>query len=477
MYTVFPAPLQNIWHSTTANSILACCNISMEGPAYYSQTRINPQAYYLRDKFYATTSFQSEIPVPYFSWAEYPIQKPQVSFASAIKGASFLANNCNSQSNREQVVETLLTTHLRVDSLSGCFNNAELPSGITDSSNKTAILERYLFHLALENQQYDDYITEKLWGSLQSGTLPIYMGAPNVKDHVPTKSIIVVDDFDSTEDLANYLVKLSQNERLYNEYHEWRRKPLEDHVVQKYQFTHVHSTCRICKWAFAKRYGWHWNHKQQEPVAPSIPRRTCRNKIGLIGYPIKEYWLSGATHKSSEVSSPDTTSRTCSLDDSNRILWIGNEDDRVRRTVYHQDGVTDMVVMYDPAEAASSRSAQISLTLKLETPIRTTDLRVIGDHQLLLQDDQSRLTIVSSSNLSKQPKKLEQAGTIEIPIGLSDSYLSSMGQQEPVLLMRIRIILEDLDSFHQGGTKRVNYFGKLMTQDFLNPLEAYEIKD
>ena len=449
----------------------------MEGPAYYSKTKINPQAYYQRDVFYATTSFQSEIPVPYFSWAEYSIPTPSVSFEKAIKGASFLANNCNSQSNRERIVEALLKTPLRVDSLSSCLNNAELPSGVTDRNNKTAILEQYLFHLALENQQYDDYITEKLWGALQAGTLPIYMGAPNVKDHVPTNSIIVVDDFDTPQDLANHLIMLTQNKKKYNEYHEWRRKPLEDHVVQKYQFTHVHSTCRICKWAFAKRYGWKFNHSTQEVASPNLPRRTCRNKLGLIGYPIKEYWLSETAQQASEVSSPDS-SRTCTLDDSNRILWIGNGDRRIRRTVYYQDGVTDFVVTYDPREADVKSHSTLPLwTLKLETPIRTNNFRVVDGHQSLLQDNQSRITVLTNSDLSNHPPRLEQAGTIEIPITLPDTYSSSAQRQEPMLLIQIRIIVEDLDTFHQGGTQRVNYFGKLMTQDFLHPLEAYVIKN
>jgi Glycosyltransferase family 10 (fucosyltransferase) C-term len=53
--------------------------------------------------------------------------------------------------------------------------------------------------LALENQQQDDYTTEKIWGALAAGTLPVYWGAPNIKDHVPPHSIIVVDDFALTD--------------------------------------------------------------------------------------------------------------------------------------------------------------------------------------------------------------------------------------------------------------------------------------
>jgi Glycosyltransferase family 10 (fucosyltransferase) C-term len=44
---------------------------------------------------------------------------------------------------------------------------------LVDMSNKTDIMKEYLFHLGLENQQQDDYITEKVWGALGAGTLPV----------------------------------------------------------------------------------------------------------------------------------------------------------------------------------------------------------------------------------------------------------------------------------------------------------------
>jgi hypothetical protein len=46
--------------------------VSMEGEAYYSKNvKIKPSAYQ-GHKYYATTSFRSEIPLPYYSKAEYP---------------------------------------------------------------------------------------------------------------------------------------------------------------------------------------------------------------------------------------------------------------------------------------------------------------------------------------------------------------------------------------------------------------------
>lgn len=156
---------------------------TMEGEQYYSEAKYHKGSHQ-NDQFYALPTFKSEIPMPYFSWAEYKIQSKSVDFDKVIKGASFLANNCDSASKRELIVEDLMKSSLRVDSLSSCLNNVSPPKGV-DMSNKTAIQELYLFHLAFENQLSEDYITEKLWGTLASGTLPVYFVRRNFVRHNP----------------------------------------------------------------------------------------------------------------------------------------------------------------------------------------------------------------------------------------------------------------------------------------------------
>jgi hypothetical protein len=138
--------------------------MSMEGEQYYPQMKIDPNAWnenvstcdkayhnsiYLYSpslfyqKFYATTSFESEVPLPYFSFAEYNIQNPAVPFEDGIKGASFLARNCDSMNNREAVVQKLMKTDFRIDSLSSCLKNVDNPD--LDLSNKGKVLSKYLF--------------------------------------------------------------------------------------------------------------------------------------------------------------------------------------------------------------------------------------------------------------------------------------------------------------------------------------------
>eukprot|EP00934_Nitzschia_sp_Nitz4_P000456 Nitzschia sp. Nitz4//scaffold45_size130396//119722//120969//NITZ4_003473-RA/size130396-processed-gene-0.233-mRNA-1//-1//CDS//3329552470//456//frame0 len=412
----------------------------MEGHQYHSVAEVQPDAY-KRDHYYAVTSFRSEVPAPYFSWAEYNIQNAAVDFDKVIKGASFLAKNCNSKNDREGLVSRLAATEFRVDSLSSCLRNAEPPPGV-DMKNKMQVLQQYLFHLAFENQCSDDYITEKLWGVLQSGTLPVYYGAPNVKEHVPPNSVVFVDDFSTTEELADYLVKLSNDKKLYESYHAWRSKPLDENFKRKYAFTAVHSTCRMCKWAYAKRHGLAWNHPAQEVEQPRVSHQTCLNKLGLIKHPFQESWSDATTGK--DVSVQGAGGDTCRLDDANRVLLIDNGS--VQRDIYDQDGITDLWI---------SGKTERKLHLKMDTPILDGMLRDLDSgKEWWFQDNVSRLTIL----LDNDVEILNPGGSI-IQVAVSGP-------------LRIRLIVEDVDTFHAGAQELRSYFGGIMKQDFVTPIEV-----
>lgn len=233
---------------------------SMEGSGHYRQLEYKEKHHF----GLATTSFKSDIPLPYFSWAEYNIKTPPVDFNKVIHGASFAARNCASLNSREKWVKGLQDM-VRVDSMSSCLHNAEWPKNIL-RSDKAGMMSKYLFHLAFENECSEDYVTEKVWGALSSGTVPIYYGAPNILDHVPEHSVINVADFDSVESLGRYLTFLMNDEQEYNRYHEWRFKDYSDEFKKKFSFTRTHSECRACRMVFADIHGLKFDHFKQEII-------------------------------------------------------------------------------------------------------------------------------------------------------------------------------------------------------------------
>ena len=429
--------------------------MSMEGRHYYpQQLTIDPLAYQ-RDLYFSTTSFRSEIPLPYYSPDEYKIQNPEVPFEKGIKGASFLARNCLSKGYREEVVRRLEGSGLiRIDSLSRCLHNAEVPARV-NKFNKTAVLELYLLHLAFENQQEDDYITEKLWGTFEAGTIPVYFGAPNIEEHIPPQSAVVIDATHSIEDVALHLAQIVNDKGLYNSYHAWRHQPLPESFHRRYDMTEVHSICRLCRWAYAKKHGWGWNHANQSVQELTLSRTTCLDNQGLVTTPFREQWTlwkAGAVIGSTDK---DYSINFCDMDSAGRSVSIANG--RVHRSVWNHDGVTDIFVKQDVKAFRTDED----LRLGLFHPFPSTSslqFRVVNHNQFWLQDDHSRMTILTGQRCTGVEFHPDR-GLVEIPF------------HEQMTGLRIRIIIEDVDTFHEGARDRANYFGNLVAEDFFQPLE------
>jgi len=137
------------------------------------------------------------------------------------KLASAFISNCNANSGRDKVVLDLQNYGVSVDSFGKCNRNAQT------TEHKLHVIARYKFHLAFENSLTDDYVTEKYFGCLEAGTVPVYIGAPNIRKYEPyPHSIIVASDFKTTKALADYLLYLDKNQTAYDEYLYWKRNGL-----------------------------------------------------------------------------------------------------------------------------------------------------------------------------------------------------------------------------------------------------------
>ncbi|KAH8480291.1 hypothetical protein Peur_062838 [Populus x canadensis] len=126
-----------------------------------------------------------------------------------------------------------------------CANDASLKPKWWDHLH--CAMSHYKFVLAIENTWTESYVTEKLFYALDSGSVPIYFGAPNVLDFVPPHSIIDGNKFNSMEELASYVKDLANDPVAYAEYHAWRRCG----VLGNYGKTRAASLdtlpCRLCE--------------------------------------------------------------------------------------------------------------------------------------------------------------------------------------------------------------------------------------
>jgi hypothetical protein len=84
-----------------------------------------------------------------------------------------------------------VTTLSRIEaSAVGRSFRGELPA-----LEKVATLSNYRFALCFENTAFPGYVTEKIFDCFVAGCIPIYLGAPDIKDLVPAASFIDARDF------------------------------------------------------------------------------------------------------------------------------------------------------------------------------------------------------------------------------------------------------------------------------------------
>ena len=87
--------------------------------------------------------------------------------------------------------------------------------------NKNFLFETAKYHIVVENEQRDNWITEKLIDCLASKTIPIYWGASNIGDYFNTDGMII---FNTLEELKDILDNL--DEKFYDDRVESSRRKL-----------------------------------------------------------------------------------------------------------------------------------------------------------------------------------------------------------------------------------------------------------
>ena len=95
------------------------------------------------------------------------------------------------------------STHFRA-ALARCHRGA--------ASDKHETLSGYRFALCLENTRFPGYISEKLFDCFFTGTIPVYLGAPDVADYIPKDTFISADSHADYHELLTHLRNLDAEE-------------------------------------------------------------------------------------------------------------------------------------------------------------------------------------------------------------------------------------------------------------------------
>lgn len=130
---------------------------------------------------------------------------------SKIRFCNFLYSNKNAPERIEFFKK--LQSYKNVDSGGKVLNN--LGYLVED---KSSFLRNYKFTIAFENSSYPGYTTEKILHALESGSIPIYWGNPDIHKDFNPSAFINCHDFECFEDVIKRIIEVDNDDSLYREY-------------------------------------------------------------------------------------------------------------------------------------------------------------------------------------------------------------------------------------------------------------------
>jgi hypothetical protein len=123
--------------------------------------------------------------------------------------AAVISNNKFTNGFRMKFIDEL-NKYKRVDMGGIYLNNVGGPV-----ANKIEFLSLYKFSIAMENSEGDGYISEKIYDSFISGTIPIYYGDYTVDEYLNPKSFILIKDEKNIKDKIEYIKEIDHNNEIY----------------------------------------------------------------------------------------------------------------------------------------------------------------------------------------------------------------------------------------------------------------------
>lgn len=102
--------------------------------------------------------------------------------------------------------------------------------------SKYQTLSKYNFAICFENMIMSGFVTEKIFDCFYAGTIPVYLGAPDIEKYVPKECFIDMRNFKDYGKLRQFLKSLTKSE--INAYKENARKYLESEQFEPYTKEH-----------------------------------------------------------------------------------------------------------------------------------------------------------------------------------------------------------------------------------------------
>ena len=234
---------------------------------------------------------RSDVPVPYVSWTTFPLLEPEARrlppHAPDAALATAFISNCGPQ-RRLKLVRELVEHNVTVAYYGACpLPNVTLlsePAG-RDSDRaqfKATVMAEHDFALALENSDGPGYVTEKFFGALLAGTVPVFDGTRDIAAFSPApEAFLYVGDYAGSTALAAALRRLAANRTAYEARRAWRTDPARwaPHFVALFDLNAVSSECRLCV---------HLADRRVPPAPAEPPLVAPRGQLGRLFAYVRE---------------------------------------------------------------------------------------------------------------------------------------------------------------------------------------------
>lgn len=84
------------------------------------------------------------------------------------------------------------------------------------------LTDDYKFYLSFENSLCTDYVTEKLYNAMRQMVIPVVYSGADYARFAPPMSYIDANDFETVDELMEYLKYLDNNPKEYIKYFWWK---------------------------------------------------------------------------------------------------------------------------------------------------------------------------------------------------------------------------------------------------------------
>ena len=207
----------------------------------------------------STRDFQNEAKINYFK--------------NKSKMAVVHVSHCMDQLRRYKIVREL-SKYVEVDEFGHCSGKIVCDSSVPFKKCMD-FFRPYKFYLAFENSACRDYITEKIWSALNvKHQIPVIAVSRYTAELLPPKSYLNLFDFPSLQALADEMLRIGNNEALFNSFFEWKRyyKPAPS------------GFCSLCNALHENRTAQTYHDLEAWIQHDSCPRFSASNLNNLVFY-------------------------------------------------------------------------------------------------------------------------------------------------------------------------------------------------